>query len=562
MDRLWVTFFEGDGDGANMNAFMVRDTAYDAVIVGGGATGGWAAKLLTEGGLTVALVEAGIATKATDVNGISENRGASFGPPSQTVVSRRPIQSRCYACREPYHEWFVDDKDNPYVEVFPFSWIRMRVLGGRLLAWEGQSYRMSDLDFKAYDHDGVGENWPLSYRDLEMHYDSAEAYLGVSGVDECMAHLPAGLLEQPIGRNVTCQILKEALELEFDRVVTPARVASMAGSRRFVKESEPKASESMDARGLAPGWSAIGDACATGHLHIFLETVATRIRTVRGKAVGLSCVRRDSNEMKYIAARVVILCASTLESTRLILNSDVCSSSGVLGHYLMDHVFGGGASGTTQVSWSDFHSPGYQRHRAYIPRFRNVGDDVQSAYKRGYGIQAKSIALASSGLWARLFQRGSGRISVRTILAAFGECLARYDNSVQLDREHLDRWGVPTLRIKAQWSDNELMLMKDAQEQSILMLKSAGVKDITANNYISTPGLAIHEVGTARMGTNPKTSVVNRFCQCHDLPNLFVMDGACWVSSGCQNPTLTMLAIAGHSCQYILKEFREGLGDS
>jgi choline dehydrogenase-like flavoprotein len=533
---------------------------FDAVVVGSGATGGWAAKQLTEAGMQVALVEAGAKTTEADFTGGASGQVTAYRPASPEVLRRHPIQANCYACREPQHKWFVDDYDNPYSQIAPYQWIRMRILGGRLLAWEGQCYRMSDLDFKAHNHDGYGNNWPISYEDLAPYYDRIEKYLGVTGVREGLGQLPDGIFEMPVGKNVTHQILRASLSANFNRTVTPARLARVTcrpGNPENVHSAPPSAGSELST--FASPWLALIDASVTGRLSLITNAVVSKVITNGKRATGVEYIDRNTNVSRELYGKVVVLCASTLESTRLLLNSGICNSSGTLGHYLMDHIFGGGASGVTEVLRSDFLDSSYQRHRVYVPRFRNVSNNTTDNFIRGYGFQGKSVVLPENGRFGRLISKASKYLRIQVILSSFCECLARQENRVELDYDKLDEWGIPTLRINTTWCSNEHLLIKDSCEQAAEMLQAAGIREVITSRHSSTPGLCIHDVGTARMGTDPRTSVLNGYCQSHDIRNLFVTDGACWVSSGCQNPTLTMLAITMRACDYLIQEFGKSL---
>jgi len=271
---------------------MNKNHMFDAIVVGSGATGGWAAKQLTEGGMDVALVEAGKKTVATDF-ATADFTGVSQ-PPLPDTLHNQPIQAKCYACRAPRDEWFVDDFANPYIQSAPFDWIRMRVLGGRLLAWEGQSYRMSDLDFKSRSHDGYGDDWPISYEDLEPYYDETETYLKVSGICEGLPQLPDGKFESPIGTNVTYSSLREPVLSDFNRIVTPARIASMTSQQPI--SQAPTASDGMGHSLFASPWRALADAYATGRLTLFTDTIVRTVVLDGKKAAGVSYINRHSHQ--------------------------------------------------------------------------------------------------------------------------------------------------------------------------------------------------------------------------------------------------------------------------
>jgi choline dehydrogenase-like flavoprotein len=373
---------------------MGREQIFDAIVIGAGATGGWTAKCLTEAGLQVALLEAGQTTTEADFVDGNGRQVVGYTPPSRQVLERRPIQANCYACREPQHRWFVDDYENPYTQLSPFHWIRMRVLGGRLLAWEGQCYRMSDLDFKAADHDGYGDSWPISYRDLAPYYDKVEKYLRVTGVRQNLNHLPDGVYEVPSGNNVTYELLRDPLLGGFGRVVTPARLAQVSCQRNHLEDSRSISSSSeRDSVQFSTPWLPLIDASATGRLSLLTDSIVTTVLSDGRRVTGVTYIDRNSRECNELTGRVVILCGSTLESTRLLLNSGICNSSGVLGQFLMDHILGGGAYGDAVVKRSDFMAASEQRHRVYIPRFRNVSTRWTDGFIRGYGFQGKSVTI-------------------------------------------------------------------------------------------------------------------------------------------------------------------------
>jgi choline dehydrogenase-like flavoprotein len=285
--------------------------------------------------------------------------------------------------------------------------------------------------------------------------------------------------------------------------------------------------------------------------------VASHVVMKDGKAAGIAYIDRMTREPREVMAKTVVLCASTLESTRLMLNSGICNSSGVLGHYVMDHIYGGGAAGEMPMLESrPWAGPPRRPNGIYIPRFRNVTESNTNGFIRGYGYQGTSspaFEFGAAGFGAKYkdeVRKGHWGIN----LTAFGECLARKENYVDIDPDRVDAWGIPVLRTNVAYGDNEMKVWQDGREQAAAMLEAAGAKNVHLTGERSTPGFCIHEIGTARMGADPKTSVVNPYCQSHDVKNLFVTDGACWVSSGCQNPTLTMMAITVRACEYIIHE--------
>ncbi len=551
---------------------MKRAEAYDAIVVGSGATGGLAAKELTEAGLRVCVLEAGPKVTEADFTEHLESWQLKYRGYDPHKLERRPIQGLCYACRESNQKWFVDDIDNPYTteDGKPFHWIRCRVLGGRSLTWGRQSYRMSDLDFKAATHDGYGDDWPISCADLVPWYEKVERFIGVSGQAEGLPQLPDSVFLPPM--DLTCgeRLLRDAVAKKMGRVVTIGRVAILTralNGRQACHYCGPCEHGCVTHSYYSSLWSTLAAAQKTGRLTLLTDAVASHLMLDRatGKAAGVAYVDRVSKAAREVRGRAVVLCASTLESTRLLLNSapgGLANSSGVLGHYLMDHIYGGGAAGELpMLEARPWAGPPRRPNGIYVPRFRNVKEKSTNGFIRGYGYQGGSspgFHMAAPGFGAKFKEavRNEGRWGIN--LGVWAECLARKENYVEIDRRKKDAWGIPVLRIHMAWSDNEKKLFDDARQQAAEMLEAAGAKNVRLTGAYSVPGFCIHEIGTARMGNNPKTSVVNGYCQSHDVQNLFVTDGACWVSSGCQNPTLTMLAITARACAYIAEEARQG----
>lgn len=534
---------------------------FDAIVVGSGATGGWAAKELTAAGMRVALLEAGAKITPRDFTEHQQTWQLPYLGRSPLIRRERPIQSRCYACREFNYKWFVNDIENPYTEAKPFNWIRMRVLGGRSLSWGRQSYRMSDLDFKAASHDGYGDDWPISYADLVPYYEKVERYVGISGTAEGLPQLPDSVF-QP-GMAMTCgeEILKSAVQKKFGRTITIGRVAILTkgqNGRAPCHYCGPCEQGCSTFSYFSSPWTTIADAQKTGRLTLVTDAVASHIVMKNGKAAGVAYIDRVTREPREVMSKVVVLCASTLESTRLLMNSNICNSSGVLGKYVMDHIFGGGAAGEMPTLESKpWAGPPRRPNGIYVPRFRNVTESNTNGFIRGYGYQGGSSpafdteAPGFGAKYKEAVRKGKWNIN----LGLWAECLARKENYVDIDPNRVDAWGIPVLRMHVEYGDNEKKLWQDAREQGASMLEAAGAKNVHLTGQHSLPGFCIHEIGTARMGADPKTSVVNPYCQAHDVENIFVTDGACWVSSGCQNPTLTMMAITVRACDYIVREY-------
>jgi choline dehydrogenase-like flavoprotein len=537
---------------------------YDAVVVGSGATGGWAAKQLSEAGMTVAVLEAGPSITPKDFSEHVQPYQLKYRGNSPKIRDRRPVQGLVYACRESNYEWFVDDIENPYTtdQKQPFHWIRQRVLGGRSLSWGRQSYRMGDIDFKGASRDGFGEDWPVSYADLVPHYETVERYIGISGQAEGLAQLPDSVFQPPMEMTCGEVLLRDAVKQKMGHTVTIGRVAILTrplNGRQPCHYCGPCEQGCVTFSYYSSPWTTLKAAGATGRLTLITDAVASHITMDRnsGRASGVAYIDRTSRMPREVRAKVVVLCASTLESTRLLLNSaagGLANSSGALGHYLMDHIYGGGAAGEMpMLKPNPWYGPPRRPNGIYVPRFRNVKETTTNGFIRGYGYQGGSnpeFTMNAPGFGAQYkeaVRRGRWSIS----LGVWGECLPRYENFVEIDRDRVDAWGVPVLKIHMQWSDNERKLFEDAQQQAGEMLQSAGATNVRVYGRPSVPGFCIHEIGTARMGSDPKKSVVNGFGQTHDVKNIFVTDGACWASSACQNPTLTMMAITVRACEYI-----------
>jgi choline dehydrogenase-like flavoprotein len=545
---------------------------YDAVVVGSGATGGWAAKQLTEAGLRVAVLEAGKKITPADFTEHVASYELPYRGRSPEVRRDRPIQSRNYACRESNYEWFVSDVENPYTTPAdqPFYWIRMRVWGGRSLSWGRGAFRMSDLDFKAASRDGFGPDWPITAADLEPHYRTVEEFIGVSGQAEGLSQLPDSVFLPPIPMYCAEERLKEIVLRKFGRVVTHGRTAVLTQPHRGRQACHycgPCEQGCVTFSYYASPFTTLAAAEETGKLTILTDAVASHVLTDRatGLASGVAYRDRLTRQPREVRAKVVVLCASTLESVRLLLNSapgGLANSSGTLGRYIMDHLYSPVVADMEipngdQKPWHGMPaSPGH----IVVPRFRNVAETETNGFIRGYHITGSCrpyFNYRAPGFGAR-FKQSVREGRWRLALTPFVECLPRYENCVELDKQKVDAWGIPSLRIQMSWGENELALWKDGQEQVAAMIEAAGGTNIQLGSQPSVPGFAIHEVGGARMGDDPKTSVLNRYHQAHDVKNLFVTDGAAWPTSACQNPTLTMMANTVRACDYIVEQGRKG----
>src|SRR5712692_796630 len=536
---------------------------FDAIVVGSGATGGWAAKKLTAAGMRVALLEAGKKITPKDFTEHKPSWQLPYLGRSPLIRRERPIQSLCYACRENNYKWFVNDIENPYTQAKPFNWIRMRVLGGRSLSWGRQSYRMSDLDFKAASHDGYGDDWPISYDEMVPYYEEVERYVGISGNSENLPQLPDSVFLP--GMEMTCgeHILRKKVMEKMGRVVTIGRVAVITkqhNGRAACHYCGPCEQGCITFSYFSSPWTTIADAQKTGRLTLYTDAVASHVVMKDGKAAGIAYLDRITREPREVRAKVILLCASTLESTRLLMNSNICNSNDALGKYVMDHIYGGGAAGRMpELETRPWAGPPDRPNGIYVPRFRNVKEKTTNGFIRGYGYQGGSspnFEFGAPGFGAEYKNAvRNGRWHVD--LGLWGECLARLENYVEIDKDIVDAWGIPALKIHMSWSDNEKKLFEDGRQQAAEMLEAAGANNVHVTGRYSVAGFCIHEIGTARMGSDPKKSALNRFNQAHDVSNIFVTDGAAWVSSACQNPTLSMMAITVRVCDYIADKYKK-----
>ena len=557
----------------------IHKTVFDVIVVGSGASGGWAAKRLAEAGLKVALVEAGRAHTDDDYR---EHR-APFELKFRNKVGAfleqtRPLQGRT-GCDEYNQDWFVNDLEEPYTtgKDKPFMWIgRTRITGGRTNIWGRQSYRFSDLDFKAASHDGYGVDWPVGYKEIEPYYDLVDQYVGISGRPEGLDELPDGNLQPPMNMTCTETLLRNRVKEKLGWNVTIGRVANIT---KPLNGRAPCHYCGPCQRGCAThsyfnsAFTTVSDAMATGKCTLVTNALVYQVLMDRdrNRARGVLYIDRVTRQAREIRGRAVVLAAQALESVRVLFNSadssypnGLANSSGVLGHYLMDHTWvAGGATGEFpgldgQPSLDNPARP----NGIYVVRFRNTLKGPRwKNFLRGYGFQGGA---ATNFNWkAPGFGEAYKKAllePVNTIaLGGFGECLARWDNYVEIDRSVNDIYGIPVLRINMTWSDNEHAMIDDMPVTAAQMLEATGAKNITPfAAHDRAPGLGIHEVGVARMGHDPKTSVLNQYQQSHDINNLFVVDGAGFTSSACQNPTLTMMALAVRSCDYLMSEMKRG----
>jgi choline dehydrogenase-like flavoprotein len=560
---------------------MDTRTHWDAIVVGSGITGGWAAKELTERGLRVLMIERG-----RDVEH-ARDYVTEHLPPWKLPFRGRgnpkvlhedyPIQSIAPGVSEDTWHFFVKDPEHPYLqeEGTEFAWIRGYQVGGRSLTWGRQVYRWSDLDFEANQNDGHGVDWPIRYDDVAPWYDHVESFIGVSGQAEGLPQLPDGRFLPPMEMTCAEAHFKGVVEKKWpERRVTMGRTATLTVDhmgRKACHYCGPCGRGCSTGSYFSTQSSTLPAARATGRLELLTDTVVEKVLydAKEQRATGVAVVDAKSGERRTLSARVVFLCASTVATTRILLSSTseafpngLANRSGVLGRYLMDHTIGLGALGIFPA-FAGQQAIGNRPNNVYIPRFRNVSDRHPD-FVRGYGYQAMGLPIGWSrgssmpGFGAEWKDALAGPAPWMMFLGGFGECLPQADNRVTLDPSQRDEHGVPRVRIAFQWSDNERAMRQDVVAEAQAMLAAAGAVNIVPGQGFGIGGEAIHEMGTARMGRDPATSVLNANNQAHDVPNLFVTDGSCMTSSACQNPSLTYMALTARAAAYATDEMQKG----
>jgi choline dehydrogenase-like flavoprotein len=568
---------------------------YDAIVVGSGAAGGMAGYVLAQAGLKVLMLEAGRALdpfkefKTMEWPYATPERGGL--PPTEHAMAAAEYRmvDRPYGTAKVYEKYkklysyggnpysthsVVNEREHPFTGT-PYAWVRARVLGGKTNIWGRVALRLSDYDFKAKSHDGQGDDWPIGYADVAPYYDRVDRLLGISGTTENIPQLPDSIYQRPIKLNCGEMLLKKAIA-PMGRHLIPGRcgvttdgVASSKYRARCMGRGRCGRGCDIQASFHSPT-ALIFPARDTGNLELRPNSTVAEVLVdpQTSRASGVRVIDSVSREHYEFRGKVVVLAASTLESTRLLLNSKsrqypngLANSSGVVGRHFCEHIMGPGASGFLpmlrgrEVTNDDGRPTG-----VYIARFRNI-KDKHPDFVRGYGFQGVSGCASFPGYAGEVPGFGASfKARVRELyptpigIGAFGEVLARYENQVDIDPDVKDAWGVPALRFHYSFAENERAMAKDMADTSEEMLKAAGAEDIRVNREILCEGWSIHELGTARMGTDPKTSVTNAFGQTHDVKNLFIVDGSTFVSAGCQNPTWTILALAWRACDHIVEQ--------
>lgn len=555
---------------------------YDAIVIGTGVSGGWAAKELCEKGLKTLVLERGRMIKHVEDYKTANKEDWDY--PSGDVITQeikknQPIQSRTgYVNTESTKDFFVNDLEHPYNEKKRFDWIRGYHVGGRSLLWARQSYRMTPFDFVANKQDGYGVDWPIRYKDLESWYDYVENYIGVSGENLNLNQFPNQKLLKPMELNCVEKVLQKSISKNYqNRHMTIGRVAHITeGTKPGMGRSNCQY-RNRCRRGCPFGAyfssnsSTLPAADATGNMTLRPNSIVYEIvyDEFKNKATGVKIIDSETNLTYEFNSKIIFLCASTVPSTSILMQSKskrfpngLGNDSGELGHNIMDHHFQIGADG----SFDGFHDKYYTGRRPngiYIPRFQNIGGKTNTKdFLRGYGYQGG----ASRTDWSEYVKEASyGEKLKKAItepgdwimgLNGFGEVLPYHENKMYLNYEKNDKWGLPTVTFDASIRENELNMRKDMQKQAMEMLDKAGFKDIKPMESSYGLGLGIHEMGTARMGRDPKTSVLNAFNQMHSVNNLFITDGSCMTSSGNVNPSLTYMAITARAVNYAVKELK------
>lgn len=562
-----------------MQQTKTRDE-YDVLVVGSGASGGWAAKRLSEAGLRIALVDAGRPLTPTDYTEHKQVYDLRYRTRAPGIVGKtRPRQRDCYACTEYNYDWFANDLEEPYTTAAgkPFSWQgRMRVTGGRTNVWGRQSYRLSQQDLKGKSFDGQGADWPLSYEDLVPYYEIVEDYVGISGQPENVPELPDGHFLPPMELTCAERKIRSSIKDKFGRTLTIGRTANLTkpiNGRAACHFCGPCERGCVTRSYFNSAFTTVADALKTGKCTHIPNAMVYRVvmDPATHRAKGLMYIDRNTRAVREVYGKVVILSAQAMESARIMLNSTseqdpngLANSSGALGHYLMDHLWvAGGATGEFPDLPGDASLGAAKRPNGlYVIRFRNTAKgERHKDFVRGYGFQGRgetNFRFEAAGFGDAYKQAlKEGLTTVQ--FAGFGECLPYFENFVEIDKSTVDIYGIPVLRITMAWGENEKKMIPDMAVSAAEMMDASGAKNIRPYHFLDrVPGFGIHEVGVARMGDDAKTSVLNQYQQTHDVKNLFVMDGAGFPSCGCQNPTLTIMALTVRSCDYLMQELKRG----
>jgi choline dehydrogenase-like flavoprotein len=562
----------------NLNLKSKQENTYDAIVVGSGISGGWAAKELTEKGLKTLMLERG-----RQVEHIKDYPTHSTPPwdlkynnqvPREEMKDYEKQKRTGYTIRQSTKHWWVKDTEHPYTEEKRFDWIRGYHVGGRSLMWGRQSYRLSEMDFEANLKDGIAVDWPIRYADIAPWYDHVERHIGVSGSKEGLSQLPDGQFLPPMEFNCVEKEIKKRMESKFnDRMMTIGRSANITTPHKGRAGCQYR---NMCMQGCPYGGyfstqsSTLPAAVATGNLTLRPDSIVTEVLydPETQKATGVRILDAETLEYKEYYAKIIFLNASTVGSTWILLNSTkyfpdgMGNASGELGHNMMDHHLNVGASGTFE-GFEDIYYHGKRPNGIYIPRFRNI-TEKHPDFIRGYGYQGgagrngwkKNVAELSIGedLKDEVNEPGAWTFG----MGGFGEWLPYHQNKMYLTTEKVDKFGLPTVVFDVSAFENEYKMREDMADSAAEILEAAGLKNVHKWNSDPAPGLGIHEMGTARMGRDPKTSVLNKWNQVHEVQNVFVTDGACMTSAACQNPSLTYMALTARAANHAVEELKKG----
>ena len=556
------------------------EVTYDAIVVGSGISGGWAAKELSEKGLKTLMLERGRKVAHGEYPTANQeswevpNRGKTSAEEIRKHYSK---QNRTgYTISEFTKHWWIRDSDQPYGEDKPFDWIRGYHLGGRSLLWGRQSYRWSPMDFEANGKEGVAVEWPIGYEDVAPWYDYVEQFAGISGQNEGLKQLPDGKLLPPMEYNCLEEKVKTKMAENFsDRMMTIGRTAHLTvakhnrGTCQFRNRCIRGCPFGAYFSSLA---STLPAAEVTGNLTTVTNAIVTSVifDDKTQKATGVRVKDANTLEEKEFFAKVIFLNASTVGTTSILMHSTserfadgMGNDSGELGHNLMDHHFKVGARGDTD-EFRDKYTKGRRPNGIYIPRFRNLDAKTkQKDFLRGYGYQGgagrngwqKNVKEMTYGesFKEALTQPGDWSFGIN----GFGEMLPYHENKMYLNYDVKDKWGLHTVNFDVEIKENELEMRKDMKQSAVDICEAAGLKNVTPYERVYNPGNGIHEMGTARMGKDPKTSVLNKWNQIHAVKNVFVTDGSCMTSAACQNPSLTYMALTARAADYAVKELKK-----
>jgi len=562
---------------------LPRRKVYDVLVIGSGASGGWVAKELTERGLSVAMLEAGpprVPTRDfTEHVWPYQLKFRGFGD-QQQLLRTQPVQRLCYACDEYSHQFFVNDLEHPYTFPAdkPFLWIRGRQVGGKTFCWARESYRYSDNEFKAASRDGYGEDWPISYKELEPYYDRVESFIGVSGSREGLPQLPDGRFLPPMNLSCGGMLAKLVIERKFGWRVMPDRVANLTVPHRgrpACHYCDQCQRGCFTASYFNSPSVTLPAAARTGKFTLVSDAIVSYLLMDRsGRAEGVHYIDRVTREHREAYARVTVVAAGTLESTRILLNSQspshpqgVGNSAGVLGRYLMDHFTVEGAGGFIPSLGSSKREAVGRPCGFLIPKYVNADNshNRNSNFLRGYRFDGDGSqelyghAFLMPGLGDAWRNRVREEIPYYFAIEAQGECLPRSDNYARLDPTKRDAWGIPVLHVDASYGENEKAMARAMRDNIAAILDELKLTNMSLpRTELSVFGKNIHECGTARMGDNPEKSVVDRNCKVRDTRNVFVTDGAVFVTQGCYEPTLTIMAISARAGEHIGQAFRRG----